>query len=410
MNFWATLPSGFVGLAPMDGVTDQPFRHIVAKYGQPDVIFTEFTHVAGLCHGASIMLRQLLYDESQRPIVAQIFGTNPEYFRQVALLVAALGFDGVDLNMGCPSSNVVGGGAGAGLIKTPELAQKIIRAAKQGIQDWAEGKTCLDCPDLSSEICEYVTNWQTRLPPTTRQRLENHQPIPVSVKTRTGYSQPEIETWIPALLEVKPAALTLHGRTLKQGYKGRADWELIAQAARLARQAEVVIIGNGDVANRQQAEQKAAEFGVDGVLIGRAAQGNPFVFNREEDLTSSLPASSSATSLTTSPTTAPINTQNTQAVSLQASSQDFFQENKKRIEIALEHARYYQDYFQAWVDQEASPSKTKYSFFPMRKHLAWYIKGVKGAASLRSKLVRTNSANEVEQILKSYLANLQHSC
>ncbi|MDQ5950783.1 MAG: hypothetical protein QG639_59, partial [Patescibacteria group bacterium] len=146
-GFWRQLPLPIVGLSPMDGVTDQPFRFIQKKYGKPAVVITEFTSVEGVCHGASPLLKDFQFDESQRPVVAQIYGTTPDFFRQTAIILCELGFDGIDINMGCPAKNVAHSGAGAALIQTPDLAQEIIRAVQQGISEWKNGATVDNCPD-----------------------------------------------------------------------------------------------------------------------------------------------------------------------------------------------------------------------------------------------------------------------
>ncbi len=365
-NFWKNLHQqldrSLIGLAPMDGVTDQPFRYIVQKYGQPDVIFTEFTHVEGLCHNAQPLLQNLLYDNSQRPIVAQIYGKDPNSFRQAAVLVCQLGFDGIDLNMGCPSKSVAGGGAGAGLIQTPSLAQAIIKATQQGVQDWAGGKTVSDCPDFNDDFVKLVKQQRHALSLTSVSQLQKREPVAVSVKTRLGYDQPQIENWIPKLLEMQPAALSLHGRTLKQGYKGSADWQLITQVAQLAKHIhpDIIFLGNGDVTSYQQAVQRAQHPQIDGVLIARAAQGNPFVFNSQQPLSN-------------------------------LSSQ---QQAQLLAQVALEHAQLYEQTF--CHDQEDC------YFLPMRKHLAWYIKGIPHASEIRQKLVRSYSSQEVEEIFRNY--------
>jgi hypothetical protein len=141
MNFWRTLPRPIIGLSPMDGVTDAPFRAIVALQGKPDVTFTEFTHVHDVCRGPEMLLETLIYSEAERPMVAQLYGKDPDLFYRAAHAVCELGFDGVDINMGCPSKNVASSGSGAGLIRTPDLAQAIIQATRRGIEDWAGGQT-----------------------------------------------------------------------------------------------------------------------------------------------------------------------------------------------------------------------------------------------------------------------------
>ena len=140
MSFWHKLPQPILGLAPMDGVTDSVFRQVVATQGKPDVIFTEFTSVGDICLGRGADLDSLRYSEVERPIIAQLYGKDPELFFQAAQVVGALGFDGLDINMGCPSKNVASSGSGAALIRTPELALKIIEAARKGLNAWGNGQ------------------------------------------------------------------------------------------------------------------------------------------------------------------------------------------------------------------------------------------------------------------------------
>lgn len=347
-NFWQTIPKPIIGLSPMDGVSDHPFRHIQKKYGKPSVVYTEFTNVEGLCHNATQLLKDFLYDETQRPIVGQIYGTTPEYFRQVAVLLCQLGFDGIDINMGCPAKNVESSGAGAALIKNPELAERIIVATKAGVTDFYNGATVLDCPDISPAICAEVARRASELPQTTQQR----RMVPVSIKTRVGYDKPVVEEWIPTLLKHNPACIALHGRTLKQQYGGSADWDEIQKAATLCHNhGDTIILGNGDIDTLETAHTRIKNTGVDGVLIGRASMGNPYVFLEQ------LPTSPSI------------------------------------FEIALEHCHL----FEATYAQDP-----RYSFLPMRKHLGWYVKHVVGAKEVRIALFQANSAAEVAAIFKSY--------
>lgn len=357
-TFWETLPRPVIGLAPMDGVTDHPFRHIQKKYGSPMLLYTEFTAVERVEVGDRSLLEDYLYDESQRPIVAQIYGRSPEHFRRMAILLCELGFDGIDINMGCPATSVVHRGAGAGLIKTPALAQAIVKATKQGVQDWQNGATLRDTPGVRPRLIAVVEARAARLPAPFRQR----RPIPVSVKTRIGYDTPEIDAWAPQIIESEPAALAIHGRTLRQGYSGRADWDEIARAAELARGTQTLILGNGDVKSLEDAYTRAATYGVDGVLIGRASCGNPYVFKPEGD-----PAGQLA-------------------------------DRYRLLRIALEHARL----FETTISQGVSNR-----FLAMRKHLGWYARGVHGAAGLRRELVQTSGAEEVAAALDRYYAYRQ---
>lgn len=352
MNVWQQIKKPFVGMAPMDGITDFPFREIVCKYSTPDLVFTEFVNVEGLCHNAQQLLRPLLLSQQQRPIIAQLFGKTPEAFYQAAILVCALGFDGVDINMGCPAKTVAGGGSGAGLIENPELAIKIIQTVKDGVEAWAQGADCSNCPDFSEEFCKLVAKQAVN----NKIHNQNKQSLPVSVKTRIGTTQVDYD-WLSCLLEAAPSTLTIHGRTTKQAYKGQANWEVIGKVLELAKanNSNTLIIGNGDITPRKQGEKLAKQYQLDGVLIGRAVQGNPFVF-----LTDDLTLSTNINSLAM---------------------------------IALEHASLFEKTFTTWP---------KYSFLPMRKHLAWYIKGVPQAKEIRQELVQTNSSEQVQRVFEKY--------
>ncbi|RIK38408.1 MAG: hypothetical protein DCC55_21155 [Chloroflexi bacterium] len=359
-SFWEQLPRPIIGLAPMDGVSDHPYRHIQKKYGNPAVIFTEFTSVEALCHGDLQSLLHLLYDESQRPIIGQIYGKTPHYFRQVAILLCELGFDGIDLNMGCPAKSVANGGCGAGLIRTPHLAQVLIAATKAGVQDWCNGATLADCPDLRPHLALHAQFWRDRLPAAARVR----RPIPVSVKTRIGYETPAVAEWIPRLLEMAPAAISLHGRTLRQAYKGNADWEAIGRAVELAQGTGTLVLGNGDVQSADDAQSRVAAYGVDGVLIGRASFGNPFVFH---------PGSATADG--------------------EEGAEVAGARRQQRIQMALEHARLFERSFRPYG---------RYWFAPMRKHLGWYVKDLYGARHLRGRLVQTDSPQDVEELFRAH--------
>lgn len=353
---WDALPHPIVGLAPMDGISDQPFRHIQKKYGNPDIVYTEFTSVEALCHGDWQSLHNFYYDETQRPIIAQIYGKTPSYFYQVAILLCELGVDGIDLNMGCPAKNVAQAGCGAALIRTPDRAQSLIRAVQDGIRDWQNGATLVDCPDLRRPFAAYVQTQRAQLSTPYQQR----RPIPVSVKTRIGYETPVVDEWIPRLLAMEPAAITIHGRTLRQAYKGLADWTEIARAAELAKGSGTLILGNGDVTSRADALTRITTYGVDGVLIGRASFGNPFVFAARE----------------------PANQRQT------------------LIQIALEHARFYE---QTYRHHE------RYWFIPMRKHLGWYIKEIRGASHLRNSLMQVSSATEAITLIQNQIERYAHA-
>lgn len=239
MSFWQQLNRPFTALAPMEAVSDTVFRHVVAQAAAPDVWFTEFTNATGWAvAGEPAIGTRLVKGPDERPIVAQLWGADPESMAKLAQHCADLGFDGVDLNTGCPDAHAIKSGGGAALIKNPALTSELIAALRTS-------------------------------------------GLPVSVKCRLGYSRlDEWETWIGHLLSHNLDALTVHLRTKREMSKVPAHWELMAPIValrdRLAPQ--TVILGNGDVANRSQGEALVQDTGCDGVMIGRGVFTNPFCF------------------------------------------------------------------------------------------------------------------------------------
>lgn len=320
-SFWHKLNRPFFVLAPMADVTDAAFRRIIAKYsrhgepgGGPDVFWTEFVSADGLCSpGREVLLRDFMYTEREHPIVAQIFGSNPENIRTVSRMVKELGFDGIDLNMGCPDRSIEKQGAGSAHIKDPKRAREVIRAAMEG----GEG-------------------------------------LPVSVKTRLGYNKNEYETWVPELLKEDIAALTVHGRTRKEMSKVPARWEDIKRIAEIVRESgkDTLILGNGDVTDLADARQKAAETGVDGVMLGRAIFGNPWLFDSERG---EIPL-------------------------------------EEKLSVMVEHTRLFEELL----------GDVK-NFAIMKKHYKAYVNGFDGAKELRMELMETSSAEEVAAITERFL-------
>lgn len=251
-NFWLKIKDRpFFCLAPMIDVTDSAFRAMFAKYGKPDILWTEFVAADGLCsRGKEKLVHMLEYSEAERPIVAQIFGAHPENIFTASAMIAEMGFDGIDINMGCPDRSVLKQGAGAALIRTPNLAREVIRAALDGVA--SVGKK-----------------------------------IPVSVKTRTGFNRVELEEWIPELIKENISALTIHGRTKKEMSAVPARWGDIARVVEMVKDhnlknnKNILVIGNGDVKDIADGFAKAKESGVDGIMIGRGAFGKPWLFNKE---------------------------------------------------------------------------------------------------------------------------------
>ncbi len=255
-NFWLDLPKPIIALAPMADVTDEPFRKIIAKYskmgkkvgkingekvfGGPSVFWTEFVSADGLAsRGREKLMNILDYSRSERPIVAQIFSSNPENIAKAVELVEKLGFAGVDINMGCPDKSIEKQGAGAAHIKNQDRAIEVIRSAKGAAKK-----------------------------------------IPVSVKTRIGYNSPDFG-WIEKVLNEKVAVLTIHARTRKEMSLVPANWEYVKKVVEMRNRIspETLILGNGDVRNLTEAKARVLETGADGVMIGRGIFGNPWLFN-----------------------------------------------------------------------------------------------------------------------------------
>lgn len=238
---WQKLPKPFLVLAPMEDVTDIVFRKMITRTGRPDVFFTEFTSTdAMFSKGSPYANRRLIFSKDESPIIAQIWGNNPEKYFKAAQLLAEMGFDGIDINMGCPDRTIVKNGCCGGLINNPALAKEIIHATKEGAQG-----------------------------------------LPVSVKTRIGFKTIQTEDWISHLLQQDIAALTVHGRTVAELSKVPAHWDEIAKAVTIRNELhkDTVIIGNGDVASHAEASEKHETYGVDGIMVGRGIFHNPWLFN-----------------------------------------------------------------------------------------------------------------------------------
>lgn len=328
MNFWKDLPKPIFVLAPLADVTDAAFRRMIAKYsrhtradgteGGPDVFWTEFVSADGLCRateeGKAKLMADLIYTDEERPIVAQLFSATPEYMERAAALCQELGFDGIDINMGCPDKGIEKQGCGAAMIKNPERAREVIRAAKRG------------APRL-----------------------------PVTVKTRVGYSQDQLEEWLPELLAEEPAVITVHARTRKDMSKVPARWERVARAVEIrnALGSQTLIFGNGDALSIEDAQLKAAASGADGVMLGRAIFGNPYLFHPEKDIST---------------------------VTIE-----------ERLQVMVEHSKLF---------EELLPHK---SFAIMKKHYKAYVNGFDGAAPLRARLMEAENSSEVEAVVHSFL-------
>ena len=336
-NFWQSLPKPFSVLAPMEDVTDTVFRQVISDCGRPDVLFTEFTNCEGMqSAGQSKVIHRLRYSPSERPIVAQVWGITPEDYFKTAQLIQELGFDGIDINMGCPVKKVIKMGACSALIKNPSLAKEIIQATKEGAPN-----------------------------------------IPVSVKTRIGFNKIQTEEWLGFLLmDCKPDVITVHGRTVKEESKVPCHWDEIAKVVRMRdeifKDSQVnkpLIVGNGDVQNIHDARQKAVEFGVDGVMIGRGVFKNPWAFNPEIDVDSQ--------------------------------GQAFYISSNELIPI-IERIGLLKKHILLW-EQTWEESK---NFAILKKYFKIYISGFAGSSEIRAELMQTNNTRESLVILDKVLSTI----
>jgi tRNA-dihydrouridine synthase len=242
-------------LAPMADVTDVAFRTVISEAMSPDIYWTEFVSADGLIRatpeGKYKLKKDLLYDkEKQRPIIAQLFSSTYKYMYEATKLCIELGFDGVDINMGCPDRSIEKQKSGAAMMKNPDLAIGVIKAAKDAKKDFASDD------------------------------------FAVTVKTRVGYNSVELDTWIPLLLDQEVDLITIHARTRKEMSKVDADWSHVKTVVNMRDtwaldnkdKKAPLIFGNGDVKDIQDAYEKCIEFGCDGAMIGRAMFGNPWLF------------------------------------------------------------------------------------------------------------------------------------
>ena len=323
-NFWKKIHKPVFCLAPMADVTDCAFRQIITKYGKPDIFWTEFVSADGLAHPVARekLLIDFRFSPNEHPIVAQIFGGNPENIKIASELCKKLGFDGIDINMGCPDRSIEKQGAGACMIKNPKLAREMIRAAKDG----APG-------------------------------------LPISIKTRIGYNKNEIDTWIRELLSEDIAALTVHLRTRKEMSNVPAHWELMQNVVRIRddMKKDTLILGNGDALDLADAKLKVKETGCDGVMLGRAIFGNPWLFSKDPSLI--LPLAG--------------------------------KEIKRKLKVMIEHTKLYEK----MLGQHKN-------FAIMKKHYKAYVNGFEGAKELRVKLMEAENATEVEATANDFLAQI----
>ena len=310
-SFWRDLQRPFFILAPMEAVTDVVFRHVVAQAASPDVYFTEFTNATGWVQaGEKAIGGRLVKTSDEQPLVAQLWGGKAADIAILAKHCRTLGFDGIDINMGCPDKSAIKAGGGADLIRHPTVASDIIHAAKQ------------------SEL-------------------------PVSVKTRLGYSKTdEWSSWIAFLLQQDIEALTIHLRTKKEMSAVPAHWEIIPAIKALRDQLapQTLLIGNGDVQDRLHGQTLIDQTGIDGIMIGRGIFHNPFGFE---------------------------NTKQTHT-------------RHELVELLSYHLDMYQQYHHL----------TRRPYESLKRFFKVYIRDFDGASELRHQLMQTTSVEEVRNILK----------
>ncbi len=244
---WKQRKRPIIALAPMAGYTDTTYRQLVKEICPEVVCFTEFTNVEGILHGNDATMRQIFYNpETERPIVAQLFGKKPESFFKAAQVLFDLGVDAIDLNMGCPAKKIVSSDHGSALLKNCPLSIELVKATKEGIAAAAA--------------------------------RSHKETIPVSVKMRIGtakYDEDYLLNFTSSMVDAGAELLTIHGRTAKQMYLGLADWSpMYAVKKHLGDRA--LVIGNGDIKSGSDAKAKIGN--LDGVMVGRGSFGNPWVF------------------------------------------------------------------------------------------------------------------------------------
>ena len=314
MNFWEELKKPIFILAPMDGVTDTVFRQIVVSVGKPDVVFTEFVSIDALTSkGKDRALERLKFDRRERPIVAQIWGADPVKFYQVAKMLYQMGFDGIDINMGCPVRSALIKSSCSALIKNPKRAREIILAT-----------------------------------------IDGGGGLPVSVKTRIGFSEIDTENWVSTLLQTPLAALTLHLRTVAEMSKVPPHWTEIEKALKVRDQlkSKALIIGNGDIKSLNEAQEKCSQYKIDGAMIGRGIFENIWLFNVKVDIKNVTP--------------------------------------QQKIKLLLKHLNLFQKNY----------GNNKH-FEIMKKFVKCYINNFKGATEAREILMQTKSLDELICILNT---------
>lgn len=303
-------------LAPMAGITDKPFREICRRFGA-GMVYSEMISAKGL-HYNDKKTASLMDMGGESPCAIQIFGSEPEIMAEAVPKVMKFGADIIDINMGCPAPKIVNNGDGSALMKTPELMGRIVRAV--------------------SEV----------------------SPVPVTVKFRKGWDEDNSLLCAHILEENGAAAVAVHGRTRKEFYSGKADWDVIK---RIKSELSIPVIGNGDIFTAQDAVDMFEYTGCDAVMTARGAQGNPWLFTQIQELIASG-------EIKTIPSP------------------------KERLTVALEH-------IERLIEQKGESRGIKEA----RKHIAWYIKGMRGAAAIKTEIFKISDFATMHSTLKVYIDN-----
>lgn len=317
------LPSFSVVLSPMEAVTTPPFRNICKRYGV-DVLISEFISSDAISRNVDSSLKKMTFDDAERPLAIQIFGNNEESLCTAAQIAAQANPDFIDINWGCPVRKIAGKGCGSGILNDIPKMIKLTEAVVKSVN------------------------------------------IPISVKTRLGYSdedKPIVEV-AERLQDIGVQLLSIHGRTRSQMYKGTADWNLIGKVKNNPRM-HIPVFGNGDIDSAEKMLEYKNRYGVDGILIGRAAMGNPFIFKQCKQI---------------------LNNQPIETFSVQ-----------ERTEVCKEHI----EGLKRWRGE-------RYALLEMRKFYSGYFRELKNFKPYRIRLVTAESYDEINDILCEVEQNLSY--
>lgn len=310
-----------VFLAPMAGITDLPFRKICRSYGA-GMVYSEMISAKGLYYNDKKTAELMRIDDNERPCAIQIFGSDADIMAEIVPKVMEAKPDIIDINMGCPMPKIVNNGDGSALMKSPEKIGKIVR------------------------------------------KVSAASPVPVTVKIRKGWDDENVNAVEAAKIieQSGGTAVAVHGRTRTEFYGGSADWDIIKAVKNAV---SIPVIGNGDIKSAEDVRRMMDYTGCDAVMIGRASQGNPFIFRQANEY-------------------------------LQNGKVNFFPAPKERLCQMLEH-----------IEMLAAEKGEARGVREARKHIAWYIKGLPGSARLKGEVFRISSIDAMRQRLTEYINHLR---